>query len=133
MKKTSFDLSGYNGLTFAANNNPYALRAGIKKLVRFRPIKGNNISRTIEHGLFHRVSTGLCALNLGIIMNANKIYLVGCDSPRDWKEWDVSNGTHIYNGYTGEINTQEAIEGYIKSLKMYRKITVQVMLKAAKR
>lgn len=120
MKRTKFDLKSFSGMTFCANNNPFALKAGIKKLVRFRPIKGNQISRTIEQGLFHRVSTGLCALNLGVIMNAKKIYMIGCDSPREWKSYDPEKGTHIYPGYTGEVNTSEAIEGYIKSLKLYR-------------
>lgn len=120
MKKTKFNLSVYEGLVFCANNNPYALRAGIKKLIRFRPIKGNQISRNIQNGLFHRVSTGLCALNLAIIMNAKKIYMIGCDSPRDWESYNPVQGTHIYKGYTGEVNTKEAVSGYVKSLQLYR-------------
>lgn len=120
MKRNKYPLEKFPGYIFAANNNPYVLKLNHKRVVRFRPIKGKRISTHINNGLFSRVSTGLCALNLAVIMRARKIYLLGCDTPKDWEKYDYSQGTHIIPGYNGEINTKEAIQGYLKSLVLYK-------------
>ena len=124
LRKNKYPLGEYNGLIFVANSNPAAKRYGVKNIRPFIPIGMNcKVSERIEDGLYARKSTGLCALNLAIILGGNPIYLIGLDNSKDWEKqfpaW--KDGIHIDKNYTGGVNTKKAADGYVVVLPYFKK------------
>jgi hypothetical protein len=82
LKHTPFNLASYKGLIFAGE---YTQDTPAVKSIKdnsnvfiFTPCKGSP-APSWKHGLFHPCSAGVFALNLAIIMDAAKIYLLGLD------------------------------------------------------
>ncbi len=82
LKHTTFDITQYQGLIFAGE---YTEDTQAMKAVKDRPnvfvFSPRKDSPTLsgKRGLFHPCSSGVFALNLAIIMDAAKIYLLGYD------------------------------------------------------
>ena len=121
LRLNKYPLETYPGTIFTANNNPFRARSKHPRIISFKPIhKGNTYSRDINNGLYSRVSSGICALNLALIMGARKVYLIGCDAPKDFDKRDFTQGVHISENYAGGIETKEAVIGYNKSIPLYK-------------
>ena len=101
-------LKSYKGLIFASNNNPIHGKFASKRLIPFIPVNDRNGRATLrlQDGLYGRKSTGLCAVNLALILGADPVYLIGLDSPKNWRnEMNVKEGIHIRKEYKGSVNT----------------------------
>jgi len=123
LKLNKLDLDEYGGTIVVANSNPINGKTLKSKIVSFVPIQADGkVSAHFSGGLYSRISTGLCALNLAIVLGCKPIYLIGCDMPKDWRDTvDVSEGIHSDPNYRGAVDTILALEGYEKSLKLYGK------------
>lgn len=124
LRINKYPLGEYKGSMFVANSNPAVKRCRVKNIYPFVPIGlKNEVSTRIEKGLYARKSTGLCALNLAIILGANPIYLIGLDNAKNWESQfpKYNGGIHIHKNYTGGVNSLEAAKGYLPVLKYYKK------------
>ena len=121
LRINKYDLNSFNGTMVIANNNPMVKEAGNKNIITFMPtIDRKKIPKSIANGLYHRKSTGLCALNLAIIMGCNPIYLLGCDMPRDYREtYNPEDGVHLDKNYRGGVDTMQALEQYEATFELY--------------
>lgn len=123
LRLNKYPLHEFKGIIFVANSNPASKKFNIRNIRPFVPLGlQHNVSTRIEKGLYARKSTGLCAVNLALIMGANPIYLVGLDNPKDWEQsfTNYSDGAHIHKEYKGSVNTKKALDGYLPVLKYYR-------------
>ena len=114
-----YDLESFPGYIFTANSNPFSAMSKHKKIVHFLPLK-TKPSTDINDGLYHRTSTGLCALNLALVMGAKKVYIIGCDTPKDFEKCDYPDGVHIIKDYAGGVETVEQIKKYLTVAPMYK-------------
>ncbi len=82
LKHTTFDLAKYQGLIFAGE---YTADSPAMKSVKDQPNtfiftpRKDSVSTVGKRGLFHPCSAGVFALNLALIMDSAKIYLLGYD------------------------------------------------------
>lgn len=124
LRKNKYPLGQFKGLIFVATSNPAAKRYGIKNIRPFIPISMNaEVSERIEKGLYARKSTGLCALNLALILGGNPIYMIGLDNHKDWEKQfpNYKGGIHIHPNYSGSVNTKKAADGYVPVLQYFKK------------
>lgn len=120
LRLNKYPLDTFPGTIFTANTNPFRVKSKHPRIVTFRPLHGKNPSVNIQKGLFSRVSSGVCALNLALIMGARKVFMIGCDTPKDYDKWDYSKGAHIVQDYRGGIETKEQVEKYLSILPLYK-------------
>lgn len=115
-------LDTYPGKIFIVNNNPGVVNIKNKNIIPFfpLPLKTHVIEEDMSKGLYSRCSTGLCATHLAICLGADPIYLVGMDTPKSYHESADFDDIHIDKSYAGGVNSKEAIEGYLKYIKMFR-------------
>jgi hypothetical protein len=120
LKKTKYNLADYEGKIFAHNSAPIFYE-DVNDLVLFKSLRRTPVSLEIEKGLYQRALTGLCAVHLALISGANKIYLIGMDTPKSITE-DVieETGLHYEKDYTGETRLQQCYENVINKLQLFR-------------
>ena len=124
LRLNKYPLHKFKGRIFVANSNPAYKKRIINNIYPFIPLGlHHEPSKLIEKGLYARKSTGLCALNLALVLGANPIYLIGLDNPKDWEKsfTDYNNGAHIHKNYLGSVNTKKALDGYTIVLKYFKK------------
>ena len=115
LRKTTFNLDAYKGYIFCSNQNPYGRKQKDKKnICYFKPIQNNqNPSTDINRGVYTRKSSGVCALNIALILGCNPVYLVGMDTPKEFNEtYEDGNQLHIVKDYGGAPNTKQALDSY---------------------
>lgn len=119
LRINKYDLHKYKGKIFAHNNTPI-LQSEYKdvcfiKTQHNREAKG--ISLDPNKGIYPRVLTGAAALHLALIANANPIYMIGCDTPRDIT---LKDGHHYNKDYTGERNDEKSLKGTMGKYVLYK-------------
>lgn len=121
LKLNKFDLKSYSGTIAVANSNPIVASKEIGDIITFIPMSlKQKPTEDIRDGLYARKSTGLCALNLAIVLGCNPIYLLGCDMPKNWRETiALDQGIHVNKDYRGSVDTIKALEGYESTLDLY--------------
>lgn len=115
LRKTTFDVSSYQGAIFTSNTNPYGRNDdNDQKIVYFKPLKNSvNPSLDFNRGVFTRKSSGVCALNVAIILGCNPIYLIGMDTPKSFDEnFKDGQKLHYKKDYGGAPNTKKALDSY---------------------
>lgn len=120
LRKTAFNLDAYKGYIFCSNTNPYGRKQPDKKnICYFKPIQsGQNPSTDINRGVYTRKSSGVCALNVALIMGCNPVYLIGMDTPKDFNEnYKDGEQLHIMKNYGGAPNTKQALDDYTNIAK----------------
>lgn len=104
--RPKFDLLKYNGLIFASEKTtgtePVTTmkNAGNKNLIIFRD-RRDEPQLNIKAGLYHPTSSGMMAINLALIMQARKIYLLGYDYYYD------NGNIHFYADYPHHKRVEE--------------------------
>lgn len=122
LKKNKTDLKKYPGTMVVANSNPIVkISNEFSNIVTFIPLSNNEpVATSITQGLYARKSTGLCALNLALVLGCNPIYLLGCDMPKNWRDTvKIEDGIHFDKSYAGSVDTIKSLEGYEATLDMY--------------
>jgi len=97
VKTTPYDLSKFQGMIFASEKATYQPEIEtIKNNDNFYIFQDNrgHLSTDIEKdGLYHPTNSAIMAMNLALIMNAKKIYLLGFDYV------DKKGNRHFYPDY----------------------------------
>jgi hypothetical protein len=134
LRATNYDLRQYKGYIFTSNTNPYGRKENKKNVCYFKPIhRGCNPSTEINRGVYTRKSTGVCALNISLILGCNPIYMVGMDNSKSYyKKYTEGQDTHLVTNYHGP-NTKQALDAYIhtnnvlyKAFSLYSKRIINV-------
>ena len=111
LRTTSFNLENYHGLIFCSTSamiyQPIHNMLGQKNVYIYTKNE-KQVSYRFEDGLFHPCSTGWLALNLALIMNAEKIYLYGFDFTG--MHFFESKEHHIYQYKKSNIEDKAVIE-----------------------
>lgn len=118
-------LQNYKGIIFSAWQSEYWKRANTSaEVYYFSSLHGrlyeNDISKYYHEGLYSRANTGLCAINLALIMGAKNIYLYGFDM-----NYDIKPYKHFYHidddiyMNEGNYRNQEKVKGIISNHRTY--------------
>lgn len=120
LKKTNYKLSGYRGKIFALNSNPIDYE-NVMDLCLFKSTRRKPIDLNIENGLYHRSMSGICAVHLALISGANKIYMIGMDTPKSLTIDKINEiGLHYEKNYTGETKLETCYNSVIEKLDLFR-------------
>lgn len=84
-------LKGYKGMIFTAWRSKYHLMPKKSNKVHYFSLNIRNEKKEYYNGLYCGKSSGLCAINLALIMEAKNIYLLGFDYD------DKMQPKHFYN------------------------------------
>ena len=116
LRETTFNLDAYKGFIFTSNTNPYGQKEAKKNICYFKPIhRGCNPSTEINRGVYTRKSTGVCALNIALILGCNPIYMIGLDNSKEYyAQYTEGQDTHLVSNYQGP-NNKAALDAYIST------------------
>lgn len=106
-------LSKYNGMIFAAFRSKYHLMSSrSENNVYYFSLNKHGVQKEYYNGLYSGKSSGLCAINLALIMNARRIFLLGFDYD------EGSESKHFYNkkGQDKFKNERSYTKGKCKSM-----------------
>lgn len=116
LRETTFDVDNYRGFVFTANTSPYGRKDQKKNVCYFKPLHNNcNPSADMNRGVYTRKSTGVCAVNIALILGCNPIYMVGLDNSKKYYDnYQEGDDTHLVTDYHAE-NNKKALDAYIST------------------
>lgn len=113
LDRTTYDINNYKGHIFAQATTGLKAKQNIDTFF----CRGDNLSSTVNDGLYSGNFSGLAALNLAIITGANPIYLIGFGNGKKAS----CNSYHYKSSYTGEVKQQKTFDKFCKVQKYYEK------------
>jgi hypothetical protein len=99
-------LDDYEGFIFSAERTGYHLESTNRNIIPF-PLNNYCLGEKIQDGLYCGASSGMIALNLALIMGAEKIYLLGFDLDPAAKKVYADNKTEEVGHYRSEKWTKD--------------------------
>jgi len=119
-------LQNYKGIIFAGWHSGYHRNINTSAKVyyftaRSHKVYEGKIKEKLYEGLYDTGSTGMCAINLALMMGAETIYLLGYDM-----NWEVKGAKHFYYhdgidlyGNEGVYKNGAKMSDMIKRIEMY--------------
>jgi hypothetical protein len=127
LKHTKFDLNSYKGLVFTSNTNPFGRKENKRNVVYFKPLQvGHNPTMDFNRGVYTRKSSGVCALNVALILGCSPVYLIGMDTPKEFNDsYQDGEQLHYKENYGNAPNTKQALDAYTSIAKnLFSKFSV---------
>ena len=105
IKTTTYDMTKFKGHIFASKksmHHPPIYQMKDNDNVTIYEDNRKEITFDIKKGLYHPTSSGILALNLALLFNPNKIYLLGLDYYKDKGEM------HFFDDYEHHVRYKES-------------------------